>query len=198
MELHKKFDEGIKFLESLGLNDVRHSRSTFFDHLVSTGSLLREWGCPEPVYLAGLFHAIYGTEGFRYDNIRSLARETVRSVIGPDAERIAWLYGIATGDSLGSQITLLSAPIISNSKHRLTHRLTGEDMWCERSELLAIADIALANALEQAYRLPQRYGAEKLASFQFLLSHVSPPGVKAFEELLTYRLASQRSGKCGS
>jgi len=193
MELHDKFNEGMKFLEFLGLNDVHHSRRTFFDHLVSTGSLLRDWNCSEPVCLAGLFHAIYETESFRYENTRTLTREAVRSVIGADAEKIAWLYGMATGNSLWNQLASLTAPISSTSKHLLTHRVTGEDVYCGTSELLALANISLANALDQAYHLPQRYDADKLSTFQCLLSHVSPRGVKAFEELFTYRLASQRA-----
>jgi hypothetical protein len=189
----RNFDDGVKFLESLGFNDVHHSKRTFFDHLVSTGSLLREWGCPEPVYLSGLFHAIYETESFRFENARALTREAVRKVIGSDAEKIVWLYGIATGKSLWSQLALLSAPAISRSKHFLTHRITCEDVPCERSELLVLANITLANALDQAYHLPQRYNVEKLSKFQFLLSYVPPRGVKAFEELFTYRLVFQRS-----
>lgn len=192
MELHEKFDDGVKFLESLGFNDVQHSKRTFFDHLVSTGSLLLEWGCPEPVCLAGLFHAIYETESFRYENARALTREAVRKVIGSEAEKIAWLYGIATSKSLWSQLALLSAPTSSRAKHLLTHRVTGEDVQCERSELLVLANIILANALDQAYHLPQRYDVDKLSKFQFLLSHVPPCGVKAFEELFTYRLSFQR------
>jgi len=198
MGLHEKFDDGVKYLESLGFNDVYHSKRTFFDHLVSTGSLLREWGCPEPVYLAGLFHAIYETESFRLKNARALTREAVRNVVGSDAENIAWLYGIATSKSLWNQLALLSAPTSSQSKHLLAHRVTGEDVPCERSELLVLANITLANALDQAYHLPQRYDVDKLSTFQFLLSYVPPRGVKAFEELFGYRLASQRSKRYGS
>jgi hypothetical protein len=194
----EKFDNGVKFLESLGFNNVGHSRRTFFDHLVSTGSLLREWGCPELVYLAGLFHAIYETESFRYENARALTREAVRSVIGSDAEKIAWLYGIATGKSLWSQLTLLSALINSKSTHLLIHRVTGEDVPCERSELLVLANITLANALDQAYHLSQRYDVDKLSTFEFLLPHVPPRGVKAFKELFAYRLAFQRCKRYGS
>lgn len=33
-------------------------------HLLGTYDLLQQWSCSEPVVLAGLFHAIYGTDDF--------------------------------------------------------------------------------------------------------------------------------------
>jgi hypothetical protein len=37
----------------------------FLSHLTGVEAVLRDWGEPEPVCLAGLFHSIYGTEGFQ-------------------------------------------------------------------------------------------------------------------------------------
>jgi hypothetical protein len=35
----------------------------FDDHLKAVQNVLKEWGEPEPVCRAGLFHSIYGTQG---------------------------------------------------------------------------------------------------------------------------------------
>lgn len=110
MGQEERFEDSKRFLQSLGFDDVSHSRRTLFHHLVSTGNLLREWDCPEDVCLAGMFHAVYGTESFRYQNGVLPSRGPVQAVIGPVAERIAWLFGISTGKSLWQQFTFLSDP----------------------------------------------------------------------------------------
>jgi hypothetical protein len=187
MAQQNRFDNGKTFLEALGLNEVHHSRETFLDHLVSTGGILKEWGCPEPVYLAGLFHAIYGTETFPLQDARGVTREAVRNVIGPEAEQLAWLFGISTAKSLWSQLSSLGGASSSQSTYSLIHRVTGEDMPCDNSDMLALANIILANVLDQAYRLPERYDSIKLSRFQFLVSHLPPRGATAFNELLCQR-----------
>lgn len=53
-------------IEQLRVQDVHHSGRTFFAHLKGTHDLLRDWGNPEPVCIAGLFHSIYGTWHFRH------------------------------------------------------------------------------------------------------------------------------------
>lgn len=185
-----RFDEGKRFLQSLGFDAMNHSRRTLFDHLVSTGTLLREWGCPEETYLAGLFHAVYGTETFRYQTGLIVNREPVQNVIGAAAERLAWLFGISTGKSLWSQFAFLNESASEESTPLLVHRITAEALPCDRSELRALANITLANALDQAHHLPGRYDGAKLAHFRPLLPYVLPGGRDAFNTLSNERKIS--------
>jgi hypothetical protein len=190
MGQESRFEDGKRFLQSLHFDDMSHSTRTLFDHLVSTGTLLQNWGCSETVYLAGLFHAVYGTESFRYQTDLTVHREAVQNVIGASAERIAWLFGISTGKSLWNQFGSLSTSISEGPKASLTHRITGEALACDQSELLALADITLANALDQAQYLPGRYDSAKLATFRVLLPYVSSGGVEAFNHLSNHRKIS--------
>lgn len=52
------------YLLKLGTQLVFHSHASLHTHLVGVYSLLKRWGCPERVALAGLFHSIYSTDEF--------------------------------------------------------------------------------------------------------------------------------------
>jgi len=54
----------LEFLRSRAADTMPHLNGTLLDHLLGTERLLRSWGSPEELCLAGLCHAAYGTEGF--------------------------------------------------------------------------------------------------------------------------------------
>jgi hypothetical protein len=187
MDQESRINNGKRFLQSLGFDDVNHSKRTLFDHLVSTGSLLQEWGCSEDICLAGLFHAVYGTESFRYRSDLIVHREDIQEVIGMSAERIAWLFGISTSKSMWVQFNCLVNSANEPSKFLLTHRITAEDLACERADLLALANITLANALDQAQHLPARYDEAKLATLRPLLPYVPLRGLEMFNTISNHK-----------
>jgi hypothetical protein len=86
-ERHKQF-----LLGQAHANTVRHSGRTLYTHLCGTHDLLRSWDNDNDVCLAGLFHSIYGTRVFlrRVWSIEN--RDTIRDLIGPKAEGLAYLF----------------------------------------------------------------------------------------------------------
>jgi len=54
--------------------------------------LLRRWGLPEPVCYGGLFHSMYGTDGFKRNALTTDDRHEVRALIGEEAERLVYLF----------------------------------------------------------------------------------------------------------
>jgi hypothetical protein len=91
-------DRHLYFLDDIGASKVRHSGATLLTHLVGTHELLRQWGCPDHVCLAGLFHSIYGTNVFEHklmDRDR-YSRERLWDLIGSHAEELVYLF--ATSD----------------------------------------------------------------------------------------------------
>lgn len=82
-------------LERAGADKVRHSGRSLYKHLVGTHDLLETWGNSEPVCAAGLFHSIYGTRAFRYRTWPIADRMTIQKLIGPEAERLAFVFCIA-------------------------------------------------------------------------------------------------------
>jgi hypothetical protein len=71
---------------------ARHSGRAFFDHLKGTHDLLRDWGNPEYVCVAGLFHSIYGTQYFKHRCLPLNRRNELASLIGADAERLVYEF----------------------------------------------------------------------------------------------------------
>ena len=83
------------FLDQLGTKNIEHSNRSLKDHLLGTCVLLRRWGNPEEVCIAGLFHSIYGTELFSPQAVSRSKRGQIQSVIGRKSEQLAYLFGVA-------------------------------------------------------------------------------------------------------
>jgi hypothetical protein len=90
--IDRKYEQALKF--ALGADKVGHSGRTLYEHLKGTHDLLLEWGAPEHVRLAGLFHSIYGTIYFKHQCLEPTLknRELVAELIGQKAERLAYLF----------------------------------------------------------------------------------------------------------
>jgi hypothetical protein len=97
------------FLAALGTDDIPHgsrvdsegkSIGSFLDHLSGTEAQLREWGCDDAICLAGLYHSVYGTEGFQGFTLSVADRGVVRGVIGERAEAVAYFNCVMDRESL--------------------------------------------------------------------------------------------------
>lgn len=71
-------------------HDIPHSGVTFFEHLFGTFCVLKNFGCDEDTCLAGMFHAIYGTEFFK--NAPCVEESYVKDLIGGEANRLVRLF----------------------------------------------------------------------------------------------------------
>lgn len=72
-----------QFVEAIGTGDIIHNSGDLFgDHLRSVQRVLKEWGEDEELQLAGLFHSIYGTEGFQDFQLSFDRRDDIKSLIG--------------------------------------------------------------------------------------------------------------------
>ena len=87
IDAHKQF-----LLGPAGADKIRHSGRSLYEHLVGTHDLLQAWGNAEPVCAAGLFHSIYGTKHFKHRTWPITDRETIRGLIGRDAEVLAHVF----------------------------------------------------------------------------------------------------------
>ena len=79
-------------LHSCGSEQAPHSGRTLLLHLQGTHDLLKTWGNPPCVCLAGLFHSIYGTNAFRRRSLGADQRPSLRAAIGVEAEALAWIF----------------------------------------------------------------------------------------------------------
>ena len=80
----------INFINEHTLN-VKHSGRTFFEHLFGTMSILERRKNSDDVLLAGLYHSIYGTESFKYEN-PNINRDLIKSLIGEYSESLVYEF----------------------------------------------------------------------------------------------------------
>jgi hypothetical protein len=79
-------------LEQTKAGSIRHGGRTLYAHLAGTCDLLETWNSPVSVCAAGLFHSVYGTNMFRRWVWPIGDRETIRELIGDDAERLVYMF----------------------------------------------------------------------------------------------------------
>jgi hypothetical protein len=175
---------GKELLVALGCGSIRHSGETLLSHMLGTHDLLRTWEAPENLCLAGLFHSVYGTEAFPASSASNIRREVIRDTIGPEAERIAWIFGMMKQARFWRIIRSCQGRPLDRRGYTLIDRLTNHDLHCTAYEFTLLANLTMANALEQAARLPERYGVEKCRLLALLVPYVMPHAAAEFERYL--------------
>jgi hypothetical protein len=175
----KNTDELFAKLQALGAGEFGHFNGSLAAHLRGTEALLRAWGANESLCAAGLYHAVYGTDGYQPALMPLADRNVISTLIGPEAEALAYLYGacdrkdfyprIGTGDQL------MFADRFTNSKYAI-----------ERVQLAALCELTIANELEIASDSAE-FRARNGASISRLLERmsglVSEAGVQAYRSI---------------
>jgi len=98
-------------LKSLPIQAVEHSHGNFHPHLLGVYQYLCERGQPEHVCLAGLFHSIYGTDGFQEFNLPLSRRADIQELIGCDSESLVYAFCAHTHDSMRGSLETGSTTI---------------------------------------------------------------------------------------
>jgi hypothetical protein len=133
------------YLVALGTDKVPHSSTPFLAHLIGVYRDLKEWGCPEYVTLAGLFHSIYGTEVFQRFSLPLEKRDEIRALIGEEAERLAYINCALTYESMDGSAQADGPP-------HLQDRFTGGPLEVTEREYQDLLTLHLCDRLEQAER----------------------------------------------
>jgi hypothetical protein len=171
-------DQALSKLHELGAHQLQHLNGDLAQHLKGTYELLREWGNSEPVCLAGLFHAVYGTAGFPAALLSLDKRSDIAAVIGDEAEELVYLYGACDRDYTYSKL-------ISHEEPNYRNRFTQESFSLPRLLLASFCELTLANELEivlQSHKAREDCRAFFVPLFASFEGLVSPT---AFEAYLT-------------
>lgn len=129
------------YLLKLGTQLVFHSHANLHTHLVGVHGLLKRWGCPERVALAGLFHSIYSTDEFHDFALPLTERGKIKNLIGEQAERLVYMYSAATRESWRRSA-------LSGGRPQLIDRLTGAPLDVTEQEFTDLLWLWLANNLD--------------------------------------------------
>jgi hypothetical protein len=81
------------WLRERGAERIAHPGGTLYAHLGRVHDRLGALGHDPQVQLAGLAHAVYGTDGFELTLLPTADRATLRELVGDRAEALIYLYG---------------------------------------------------------------------------------------------------------
>lgn len=94
-----------RFLSSTVPEALEHTGSTAFDkHLKGVQAVLRNWGADEYLTNSGLFHSIYGTQGFQGFSLSFSKREAIKNLIGIKAERLSFIFCSADRETVDNLV----------------------------------------------------------------------------------------------
>jgi hypothetical protein len=147
-------------LIALGANAFAHVAGSLARHLFETERLLRSWKSRDAVCLAGLYHAVYGTDGIRGSLAGLDRRSAIVAVVGAEAEALAYLYGACARATFHPRIG-------TSDQLRFADRFTSSEYAIDERALRDFCELTVANELElalasEAFRTEY---AEELAAF---------------------------------
>jgi hypothetical protein len=135
--------EHYRRLLGLGADEFPHFAGSLAPHLLRTASLLQRWGNRPALCLAGLYHAVYGTDGIRGSLVALDHRGAIAEIIGSDAEYIAYLYGACDRDAFHPRIG-------TSTSLQFVDRFTLSEYPIQNAALRDFCELTLANELELA------------------------------------------------
>ncbi|MEF2528390.1 MULTISPECIES: DUF6817 domain-containing protein [Streptomyces] len=153
-------ERALALLRGLGAERVAHPGGTLLAHLGRVRDLLGAWGARPDLRLAGLCHAVYGTDGFPVALLPVGRRAEVAGAVGVEAERLAYVY--ASCDRGVSYPGLGAEGVIRD-------RFTGEERRPGGREVRDFAELTAANELDLARTDPafrRAWGGELAALFR--------------------------------
>lgn len=131
--------EILEFLAEIGATKTpHHAGRSLSTHLIATWKILTEWQQPDAVCIGGLCHSLYGTDAFDTACLGPDDRTKVRTVIGPEAEQISFLFGAMRREAFLSQI----------NSGQIENRFSDTRTSISHSECSALCHILLANELD--------------------------------------------------
>ena len=172
-----EYAELLEFLRREGTAEVQHSKVDFMAHLVGVHRVLASWQCSDTVCSAGLFHSIYGSEGFSDGALDPRRRPEIRTLIGTAAERLALVNSAMTYASF--DVSLREGP-----PHRVVNRLTGAPIELTDQEFADLSLIQLADWLEQVGRFPDRWDYRRQA-YRAIAERLGGRALATYEEVFS-------------
>ena len=168
---------------ALGAGTFDHVNGSLALHLQGTEALLRRWGNREALCLAGLYHAVYGTDGIEGSLVGLDRRRAIAAVIGSDAERAAYRYGACAR-------AIFHPRIGTPGQLRFADRFTKSEYSITASALRDFCELTVANELDLAIAGPAfraKHRAALVTLFDRMRGLISEGAISAFRRTLCRR-----------
>ena len=167
-------------LQELGAGEFAHLNGSLIEHLKGTADLLKSWGNREALCNAGLYHAVYGTDGYDESLVGLTMRQQIAGFIGTEAEGITYLYGACDRKAFYPRIG-------TSSQLTYSDRFTQKSFEIPQTTLKDLCELILANELEIAKNsepFRKEYGAQLSQLFEQMRGLVSDHGFRFYKEVL--------------
>jgi hypothetical protein len=125
-----------------------HGPGSLLQHLYGTFDVLTAWHQPDRVRLAGIVHSGYATQAFAHALFNLSERETVRTLIGTEAEHLVYLFCALDREELFT--CLRSSGGVVKDPVSLCDRMQHVDLVLSKRDVGDLLVLYMANAAEQA------------------------------------------------
>lgn len=179
------------WLRQRGAETITHPGGTLYAHLCRVHDRLGELGLDPDGRLAGLVHAVYGTDGFDVVLLDRADRASLRSLVGGPAERLVYLYGAC--DRRRTWRTLADTG-------QVVDRFTDQVETLGPAELRPLVDLSIVNELDVAEQDPvvaDRHGGYLRTLFSSWASVASPQVSHEAQRVLGVVQGARVSGSAG-
>jgi hypothetical protein len=171
-------DELYKFLVGLGTAEIAHTGHDFLTHLKAVQRVLEDADADPEIARAGLFHSIYGTEGFHDFSLPLEERERVRSLLGDRAEFTAYCNCVMDRSTFDAAVA--SSLADSGATFEIRDRAGSPPIALTRAQLTDLAEVHLFDWLEQVHRSDRSWDYRREA-YRQMAELVGPRAVRAYE-----------------
>ncbi len=178
MPADRVFKDAEALLVTSNAQNLEHPGGTLLEHLRRVGEQLAGWGASREVQLAGLCHAVYGTDGFPVSLLDLDQRGTLREAIGMQAEELVYLYASCDRGQV--------YPQLDQAAVYFDDRFTGLRTQPDRKSLRAFIEITAANELDvvrNSSALAAEHGPALRRLFVRASRHLSPSAQQAWSAL---------------
>ncbi|WP_019711907.1 DUF6817 domain-containing protein [Streptomyces xinghaiensis] len=152
-------------LRALGAGEIEHPGGSLLEHVRRVGELLGDWDARPALRLAGLCHALYGTDGFPSALLPLARRPQLAAAIGAEAEALVYFY--ASCDRKVSYPALLDDPPLFRD------RFSGRVLHPGPQRLRDFAELTAANELDIA-RVSPEFRRQRGVELRALLTSLRP------------------------
>ncbi|GLZ29408.1 hypothetical protein Lesp02_15980 [Lentzea sp. NBRC 105346] len=137
------------WLREHGAETIDHPGGTLYAHLLRIRDRLKALGLAEHVQLAGLVHAVYGTDGFPLALADHTNRDEIRDLVGAEAEDLVYRYGACDRNATWPHLP------------GYTDRFTQNTEQLDAASTRDLVDLSIVNELdvyEQSAEIAEKYG----------------------------------------
>ena len=136
-------EEEFQKLSELGAGNLNHINGSLLEHLCGTKDLLKEWGASKTLQNAGLYHAVYGTDGFSEKLVSTELRKDIAKIIGIEAEKIVYEYCACDRKFFLPKIGIEDKPTFKN-------KFNNDAYYLNDTLLMNFCELTVANEVEIA------------------------------------------------